>query len=146
MSQPLLGAPRNRVDGPAKVTGRAVYAGDNDLAAMVHAVVVGSTIANGRITAIDEAAARSAAGVIEIMTHRNAPRVDARKANANDSLLFVLQGETVEFDRQPVAVAIAETFEQAMHAAQLVRVTYEAHVPTTDLDAGARFVPEQLQG
>jgi xanthine dehydrogenase YagR molybdenum-binding subunit len=146
MSQSLLGAPRDRVDGPAKVTGRAVYTGDNAVTAMVHAVVVESRIANGRITTIDEAAARSAAGVIEIMTHLNAPRVNARKSNANDSLLFLLQGDTVEFDRQPVAVAIAETFEQAMHAAQLVRVTYEAHAPTTDLALGARFVPEQVQG
>jgi len=113
MSQPVLGAPLDRVEGPGKVTGRIAYTADNDIPGMVHAVVVESTIANGRIAAIDESAARSAPGVIAIMTPRNAPRVDARKVDANDSLLFLLQGDAVEFDRQPVAVAIAETFEQA---------------------------------
>ncbi len=144
MSQPLLGAPLDRVDGPLKVTGRATYAGDNHVAGMVHAVVVDSTIASGRIAAIDDSLARSLPGVLEIMTHRNAPRVKAAKTSANDSHLFLLQSDAVEFDRQPVAVAIAETFEQATHAAQLVRVTYQTHEPVTDLAAGTRFVPEKI--
>jgi len=143
VSQPLVGAPRDRVDGPLKVTGRAVYAGDNDVQGLVHAVVVPSTIANGRIVAIDTTAARQAPGVLEIMTHLNAPRVNAKKATPNDTLLFVLQDDVVEFDRQPVAVAIAETFEAAVHAAQLVRVTYETHPPTTDMNAGTKAVPRQ---
>jgi len=142
MSQPLTGAPRDRVDGPVKVTGRATYAGDNDVQGLVHAVVVPSTIANGRVVSLDITAARSAPGVLEIMTHLNAPRVNAKKATPNDTLLFVLQDDVVEFDRQPVAVAIAETFEQAVHAAQLVRVTYEAHPPTTDMTLGTKFVPK----
>ena len=142
MSQPLTGAPRDRVDGPVKVTGRATYAGDNDVQGLVHAVVVPSEIANGRVVSLDISAARSAPGVLEIMTHLNAPRVNAKKATANDTLLFVLQDDVVEFDRQPVAVAIAETFEQAVHAAQLVRVTYDSHAPTTDMALGAKFVPK----
>ncbi len=111
MSQPLIGAPRDRVEGPDKVTGAAIYTGDYAVPGMLHAVVVPSTIANGRIAAIEDGRARSAPGVVEIMTQRNAPKVNAGKGTENDSLLFLLQNDRVEFDRQPVAVVIADTLE-----------------------------------
>jgi xanthine dehydrogenase YagR molybdenum-binding subunit len=144
MSQPLIGKPYDRVDGPAKVTGQAKYAADNDLAGMVHAVVVPSGIANGRILDIDDAAASRSAGVIAILTHRNVPRVDPAKHQDNEAVLYLLQNDVVLFDRQPVAVAIAETFEQATHAADLVRVRYDRSAPQLDMDSAVRFVPEKI--
>jgi xanthine dehydrogenase YagR molybdenum-binding subunit len=144
MSQPLVGAPLDRADGPLKVTGRALYAGDHHVAGMVHAIIVESTIAKGRIVSIDASAARSILGFLAILTHENAPRVQARKTNEQDSNLFLLQSDEVEFDRQPIAVVVAETFEQAAQAAQLVRVSYRAQTPTTALEAGARFIPEKI--
>ncbi len=146
MTQPLIGAPRSRVEGPQKVTGKAVYTGDLHLPGMLHAVVVTSTIANGRIVSIDDSTARAADGVIEIMTHRNAPRVNPKKTGENDSLLFLLQNTDVQFDRQPVAVVIADTFAQAFHAAGTVHVEYAGEHPVTHLDAGQTYVPERIFG
>lgn len=146
MTQPLVGAPRDRVDGPEKVTGSARYTHDLSADGLVHAVVVTSTVANGRITALDDSAARSATGVLEVMTHRNAPRVNAGKGSANDSILFLLQDEKIAFDRQPVAVVIAATFEEASHAAELVRVEYEAQPPQMDFERAPRHVPEDIFG
>lgn len=96
MSQPLVGAPRNRVDGPAKVTGSALYTHDVALANMLHAAVVTSTIANGHIRSIDDSQARRVEGVVEIMTHLNAPAVNAQKSNPFESVLFLLQDDAVQ--------------------------------------------------
>jgi len=145
VSRPLAGAPLDRVEGPAKVTGQALYTADYDRDALA-AVVVTSTIASGRIVAIDDECARGSAGVVEVMTHRNAPRVEARKASQHGSHLFLLQDTNVEFDGQPVAVAIAQTFEQATHAAALVRLEYRAQRPEMDLAAAPRFVPQEIFG
>lgn len=146
MTQPVVGAPRSRVEGPQKVTGRTAYTADNTDPGMLHAVVVDSTIANGRIAEIDDSLARALAGVVAVMTHRNAPRVNAKKPSENDSLLFLLQNDVVEFDRQPVAVVVAESFEQATFGAQRVRIRYESATPVTTLETGERFLPKQIFG
>ncbi|HEY5095756.1 MAG TPA: xanthine dehydrogenase family protein molybdopterin-binding subunit [Candidatus Eremiobacteraceae bacterium] len=146
MSQPIIGKPYDRVDGPIKVTGRALYTADNSLDRMAHAVVVASTIANGRITSIDESRARAADGVIEVLTHRNAPRVSTHKSSDTESILFVLQDDVVQFDRQPIAVVIAETFEQAVYGADQVVVTYEKIPPAMDMESASRVTPDQIFG
>lgn len=146
MTQPLIGAPLDRAEGREKVTGAARYTADVALEGMVHAVVVPSSIANGHVLSIDDNAARVQEGVIAIMTHRNAPRVTEEKASPNQSHLFLLQKDVIEFDRQPVAVVIAQTFEQATHAADLVRVEYASEAPQMDLDAAAVYRPEQIFG
>jgi xanthine dehydrogenase YagR molybdenum-binding subunit len=144
MSQPLIGAPRDRVEGPEKVSGTAMYTGDVAVPDMLHAVAVPSTVGNGRIRSIDESRARAEPGVVEIMTHLNAPRVDAGKSSPMDSVLFLLQSDAVLFDRQPVAVVIADTFEQATHAADLLRIDYDDATPVTELDTADRYVPDEI--
>ncbi len=146
MSQPLIGAPRDRVDGPEKVTGAAIYTADHAFDGMLHAVVVTSTIAEGEIAAVDDTVARSSTGVVEVMTRRNAPRVNARKESAFASHLFLLQEDRIEFDGQPVAVVIAATFEEATHAARLVRVEYRSESPQMDFETAPRHVPEDIFG
>lgn len=146
MTQPLIGKPYDRVEGPAKVKGEARYTADVAIEGVLHAVVVPSTIANGRVSSIDDTAARQASGVVEIMTHHNAPRVHAEKPPKSGSLLFLLQNDRVEFDRQPVAVVIAETFEEATYAAQLVRVLYQAERPQLDFDRAERYIPKEIFG
>jgi xanthine dehydrogenase YagR molybdenum-binding subunit len=146
MSQPLIGAPLDRVEGPLKVSGKAVYTADYSLQELLHAVVVPSAIANGRIAAIDETRARETVGVVEVMTYRNAPRVNPHKSTGNDSILFLLQDETVEFDRQPVAVVIAESFEAATYGADLLRVEYQAERPELSFDTAPRYVPAEVFG
>ncbi len=146
MSQPVIGAPLDRADGREKVTGMAQYTADRILEGMLHAVIVPSSIAKGRITAIDTREASAGDGVVLIMTHENAPRVDAGKKNDQDALLFLLQDDRIEFDRQPVAVAVAHTFEQAVFAADRVRVSYSIEHPQMSLDAAQAVQPKTIFG
>ena len=69
----IIGEPIDRVDGPLKVTGAAAYPSDFAFPDLAHAVLVQSTIAAGRITAIDAAKAQAAPGVLAVITHENGP-------------------------------------------------------------------------
>ncbi|NEQ24853.1 MAG: xanthine dehydrogenase family protein molybdopterin-binding subunit, partial [Microcoleus sp. SIO2G3] len=72
-----IGQPLNRVDGHLKVTGAARYAAEFPFEQIAHAVVVKSTIAKGRISAIDTTQSESASGVLSVITHLNAPRLNS---------------------------------------------------------------------
>ncbi|MDP4022037.1 xanthine dehydrogenase family protein molybdopterin-binding subunit [Methylobacterium sp. NEAU 140] len=136
-----VGSARSRVDGPAKVTGLAKYAGEFAAPDLVHGYIVTSTIARGRITAIDSSAAEAVPGVIKVLTHENREKT-AEKAKAYADMvappgtpLRPLHDANVLFSGQPVALVLAEDFETARHAAALVRVRYAAEAPETDLAA-----------
>ena len=130
-SRSPLGQPVSRVDGRLKVTGAATYAAEFDPGPdLAHAAVVSSTIARGRIVALDTGSAEKSAGVLAVLTHLNAPRLAYRphKAGvdpADGERLHVLQDDRVRHQGQPVALVVADSFEQASHAASLVRVTYD---------------------
>lgn len=126
-----IGRPLSRIDGPLKVAGRARFAAEFPIDGMVYAALVHSTIAKGRIVAIDTAAAKAATGVVAIMTHENAPRLkpppvfmSAAKAAGGDDWP-VMQDATVRWNGEPVAVVLAETQEQADHAVSLIAVHYD---------------------
>jgi len=143
-----IGQPVSRVDGRQKVTGRANYAAEFQLSLLAHAAVVRSTIGRGRITAIDTAAARRSAGVIAVLTHRNAPRLPYRphKGAPDPSIgerLHMLQDSRVHHQGQPVGLVVAETLEQAQHAAALVRITYSAEPAVTDIARVEPVLPTQ---
>ncbi len=69
-----IGKAVSRVDGPAKVTGAARYAGEHPVPDLTYGVVVSSAIARGAITRIDAAAALAVPGVVQVFTHENRPR------------------------------------------------------------------------
>ena len=71
----LIGAPVSRIDGPLKVRGKATFAAEFPLEGMVYAAVAFSTVAKGRITTLDISQAETAPGVVLVMTHQNAPRM-----------------------------------------------------------------------
>ena len=109
-----------------------------------------SRIANGRIAAIDSAAAERAPGIIAVLTHRNSPRLAYRphKGVVDPVIgerLHVLQDDRVNHQGQPVALVIAETLEQAHHAANLVRVTYTPEKATTDIAHATPVQPTRQQ-
>ncbi|MGI4951963.1 MAG: xanthine dehydrogenase family protein molybdopterin-binding subunit [Janthinobacterium lividum] len=134
-----IGLPRNRVDGPAKVTGGAQYAAEYTAPGLLYGYVVSSEIATGRIKHIDSEAARALPGVIEVITHENRPRTAWLSKNYSDQVappgspFRALYDDTIQFSGQPVAVVIAEDFDTARDAASLVRVDYEAKTPLFDL-------------
>jgi len=153
------GAPIPRVDGVAKVTGKATYAADTPVAAVAHAVIVGSTIARGRVVAIDVRDAERALGVLAVLTHRNAPKLPglAAKAEPNQRIVQALQDDEIRYDGQPIAVVVADTLERARYAAQLVRPRYEVWIANVEMDrepsppytphpSGARPPPDSNRG
>src|SRR5438876_5050178 len=145
-----IGQPISRVDGRQKVTGGATYAAEFDVPGQAHGAIVRSTIANGRIASIDTAAAERAPGVVTVLTHRNAPRLAyrAHKAVVDPDVgerLHVLQDDHVHHQGQPIALVIADTLEQANHAATLVRVTYAPETATTDVTRAEPVRPTQEQ-
>ena len=133
----VVGLPIDRVDGRAKVTGAARYAADAVTDQPLHAVIVQSTIARGRIRSIDERAARAIPGVVEVLTYRNAPRAKALPfdftAPASEELA-PLQSDEVHYDGQHVAAVIAKTFEAAREGAALLRIEYDARPATLTVD------------
>ncbi|HWT06331.1 MAG TPA: xanthine dehydrogenase family protein molybdopterin-binding subunit, partial [Xanthomonadales bacterium] len=127
----LVGAPVDRVDGRLKVTGAAKYSAEVAVPNLAYGALVLSTVANGRIAQIDDAAARRMPGVIAVMTPANAPRVNASGPSVGYPVLRVLQDDLVHYDRQPVALVIADTFERATEGAAALRVRYSSAAPVT---------------
>ncbi len=138
-----LGTQQARVDGADKVRGGARFAAEVPMDGLLYAALVHSTIARGRIADLDTAAAETAPGVVLVMTHRNAPRMAAPPAMgitnpkaAGNNILPAMQDAEIRWNGQAVAVVLAETQEQADHAASLVRVRYEAGRARTRFDEG----------
>src|SRR3954471_9607194 len=129
----VIGKPTDRIDGPLKTTGTAPYAYErHDVApSQAYGYVVGSAIAKGRIGSIELSDAKAAPGVIAIVTAENAGKLG--KGDFNTAKL--LGGPEIDHYHQAIAVVVAETFEQARAAAQLIRVDYERGKGAFDLAA-----------
>lgn len=131
--QKVVGKPVNRIDGPLKTTGTATYAYEwHDQASnLAYGHVIGSAIAKGRIASIDLSHARRAPGVITIVTAETAGALG--KGDYNNAKL--LGGPEIEHYHQAVALVVADTFEQARAAAQLVQIKYVRTPGNFDLKA-----------
>src|SRR6185436_20531223 len=135
MRQKVIGEPIDRVDGPLKVTGAAAYPSDFAFPDLAHAVLVQSTIAAGRITAIDAAKAQAAPGVLAVITHENGPAlVDGPMTPLGPSPPFPLKDNRIWHQGQHVAVVVARTREDARAAAPLVEIDYEEAAPVLRID------------
>jgi xanthine dehydrogenase YagR molybdenum-binding subunit len=139
-----VGTPVTRVDGPAKVTGAARYSAEISLPGMTYLAVIGATIASGRVTAIDADAALAAEGVLAVLTHEDLPRIAAQPHllpslvgfAAPGESFFPMQDDVVHYAGQPVALVVAEAYEQAQYAASLVRVSYQPSESITTIEQG----------
>src|SRR5216117_2826934 len=129
----VVGKAVSRIDGPLKTTGTAPYAYERHdvVPNQAYGYVVGSAIAKGRITSINLTDAKAAPGVLAIVTAENAGKL--AKGNLNTAKL--LGGPDIEHYHQAIAVVVAETFEQARAAAQLVRVDYASAKGAFELSA-----------
>ncbi len=117
-----IGQAIDRIDGLLKVTGTAAYATDYAVKNVAHAVIFKSTIAAGEIVNINISEVEKAAGVLAVITHKNAPKLNVGGGIRGGALL---QSAIVEFYGQHIGVVVAETFEQARYAARLVKVDYK---------------------
>src|SRR5690349_19350820 len=134
-----IGTATSRIDGHAKVTGAAKYAGEFKASGLAHASVVTSAIAKGRIRRIDATKALSVEGVIDVLTHQNRPHMASADSAYKDDVApegtpyRPLYDDKVRFSGQPVALVVAEEPETARFAASLVVVEYEEEAHVTDL-------------
>src|SRR5947207_212378 len=133
-----IGQPLDRVDGKLKVTGAATYAAEFVRPKLAYGVLIQSAIANGRVGKIDISAAKLAPGVVGVLTRENAPQFkpypdDLTKKGAPGENRVPLQDDEIHYAGQHLGVVVAESFEQATHAASLVRVTYQAQPPVVNL-------------
>ncbi|RYZ45607.1 MAG: xanthine dehydrogenase family protein molybdopterin-binding subunit, partial [Sphingobacteriales bacterium] len=82
-----IGKGIDRIDGILKITGKATYATDYPLKDMAYAVLFKSSIASGKIIKIDAEAAKKAAGVLAVITHENAPKLNTKGGLRGGALL-----------------------------------------------------------
>lgn len=139
-----VGQPLSRRDGILKVTGKAHYAADQHPPKMLFAVLAVSSIARGRVTFLDVAAAKNHPGVVDVMTPAHKPPLAEDPDAKTNPFMFrmeLLQNDSVRYANQPIAVVIAETLEAATEGAAILAPTYEALAPRVGLDADESFVP-----
>src|SRR5258706_8634528 len=115
-----------RLEGRAKVTGRAEYVHNLRLPGMLYGKIFRSTVAHGRIKRVDVSAARALEGVHRVVTIE-----DVRKVVPNPFYgpAFhdqpILASDKVRHVGEPVAVVLASDPHLAEEALQLIEVDYE---------------------
>ena len=139
-ADPSVGKPLDRVDGPLKVTGQATYAAEYaGHGAVAYGYPVPATIARGRIADIDASLAERAPGVRAVLTWRNVGLRQAERTpdgpTSGKKAVPELADSRIDHYGQPVALVVAETFEQARSAARLVQVTYDPEPHAVELEA-----------
>lgn len=135
----VIGKATDRIDGPRKTTGKAPYAYERHdvVPDQAYGFVLGSGIAKGRVNAIDVTAAKSAPGVIAIVsTLEVAPLPNGPM---NTAILF--GGPKIQHYHQAIAVVVAQTFEQARDGASMLKVEYARASGKFDLAAEAPHAP-----
>ena len=136
-----IGKPASRVDGRAKVTGAAKYAGEYNVANLAHGVVVTASIAKGRIKHINAEEALAVEGVVDVLTHANRGKLASSDDKYKDEIapdgspFRPFYDDQVRFNGQPIALVVAEEFGIARFAASLIRVDYEQDTHVTDFEA-----------
>ena len=141
MRLPQIGEPMQRVEDARMVRGRGIYADDGRVPSAARAVVVRSPVAHARIVSVDGAAARAAPGVLAVLTGEDwlrdglgpIPCVSI-PATVMDGKWFRTPFPALQRDRvlcvgHAVALVVAETHQEALDAAELVRLTTTSFLP-----------------
>lgn len=127
----LIEQPRTRIDGPAKVCGRALYSSDEAVKIPAWAFLVTSTIARGRIERFDLAEARAMPGVIDILTHETVGgEAKPPRQQSGGETTTTMESDRIWHDGQIIGVVLANSYEIARGAAFRVRVDYAPEEPS----------------
>ncbi|GAA3779163.1 xanthine dehydrogenase family protein molybdopterin-binding subunit [Plantactinospora mayteni] len=123
MSAPAaaVGRAHPRLEGRAKVTGTARYAVEHPADGLAYGWAVQATVAKGRIVRVDTTAAEREPGVLAVLTHETAPRLNPVESPE----LLLLQQPRVRYRGEIVALVVAESLEAAREGARLVRLDYD---------------------
>lgn len=126
-----IGKEMSRVDGVAKVTGKARYVAEFPVKNPAYGFIVTSEIAKGSIKSINTEMAIKSAGVLKVYTHLNSLKAKTNPQRPSRAFM-AFQSDKIVFSNQPVALVVAESYEQARYAASLVKVDYSKEKPQTD--------------
>jgi xanthine dehydrogenase YagR molybdenum-binding subunit len=145
----VIGKAQPRVDGPLKVSGAAMYASDFHFPGMLYAVPVEATIASGRLTKLDTAAAEKMLGVRAILHRQNIGKISRSVLGegfegVTDERRPPFEDDVVRYYGQYIALAVADTFESAKAAADAVRATYAKDKHNVDLDLQPDAEPDAV--
>jgi CO/xanthine dehydrogenase Mo-binding subunit len=116
-----VGQPIKRVDGLAKVTGRARYAGDVEVPGMLFGRSLRSPHPSARIVSIDVRRASALPGVHAVLTGADVP--DTRYGRMCKDIPVLAKG-VARFVGEKVAAVAADTVEIAEAALELIDVNY----------------------
>lgn len=140
-----------RRDASAKVRGSARFAGDIELAGVLHARLVTSPYAHALIKRFDLERARSVPGVKAVLTADDLPPIDPLHLISAGAVAVppLASGEAL-YHGQPVAAVLAESPDAAARAAALVHVEYQelpaVSDPMESLEDGAPPVRAPREG
>ena len=126
MSEPqrfkVVGKPRRRVDGRAKVTGQTRFADDIVMPRMVHARILRSPLPHAEIESIDARRASALPGVHLVLTGDDFPVTFGMMPVSQDE--YPLARGRVRYVGDPVAAVIAKDEQTAGEALDLIEVKY----------------------
>ena len=126
----MIGTPRRRRDGDAKVRGATRYVADMPVYGLLHARPVLAAEAHARITGIDGSAALEVPGVVAVLTAADLPLAGGSGRSAEP-----LAREEIVWSGQPVALVIAESEAAAEDGAALVVVDADPLPAVLDIEA-----------
>jgi carbon-monoxide dehydrogenase large subunit len=140
-----VGSARRRKEDARLITGRTRWTDNIVLPGMLHLAMVRSPFARATITSIDTSAAKSAPGVLAVVTGADIaeeqgaslpcawPITEDQKAPDHPAMAV----ERVNFAGEIVACIVARTAAEARDAAELVDVEYAEETPVLDMAAAA---------
>ncbi len=128
----VIGKRNRKVEGLAKVTGRAVYADDLVLPRMLHAKLLRSRHAHARIVSIDASAALAMSGVHDVITGADLPEYFGIIPWTQDEQ--ALCAEKARYVGDAIAAVAADSERLAEEALRAIRVEYELLPAVTDID------------
>ncbi len=128
----LIGARTARGDAPVKLRGEARYTVDLAFPGMLHARILRSPVARGRILRLDTDRARQVAGVHAVLTAADAPRHRHGLA-IRDQRIFA--SEHLHYEGEPIAAVAAESDRAARAALAAIELEIRPEDPVVDLDA-----------
>ncbi|WP_422073030.1 xanthine dehydrogenase family protein molybdopterin-binding subunit [Tranquillimonas rosea] len=132
--QGVLSTPLPRPEGPLKVTGRARYAAEVTMPDMAVGVLVRATIPAGRVTGMNTSEVMAMPGVLGVW---HGGKMLRNPAQGTANAAPVQPGDEVAYYGQPIAVVVAETFEDARAAGQALEIAYAPSNAEPDPDTAA---------
>ena len=144
----LIGSPIERIEDLRFLRGRGEFVDDVVRAGVLHAVILRSSMAHGRIRTIDGSAAFVRPGVRAVITAAdvsqelgNVPTITLRQELLPEFTRYqqpVIAHEKVRYVGEPLAVAVAESAAAAEDALEAIIVDIDSLPVVADRDAARR--------